>query len=168
MRMRKKRPIIATLDEVQISRNGEEAIIEYRDDSISTVHLQVGPGIGDMTDAEILEMNNDVIRVQQMMKADHKCIPKEIPPGRPQLEYKGEFGQPWTPRGGVLRCEISDGGPDCETTIIIDDHEFSMEEFGQIISTYNGWGMRIVFVDVDDMEIRPIIEICEPEDGIAK
>jgi len=40
----------------------------------------------------------------------------------------------------VLRCEFSDGGPDTETTVIIDENELSLDEFGKLISTHNGWG----------------------------
>ena len=36
--MRKKKPQIAELDEVRISRSGPEAIIEFLDTSISTTH----------------------------------------------------------------------------------------------------------------------------------
>lgn len=87
---------------------------------------------------------------------------EEVPPGSPQIEYFAA-GDQWTPRGGVLRCLISDGGPDYETTIWIDDQELSLHEFGRLLSTYNGWGMRICFVPDDELEQEPVIEIKEPE-----
>ncbi|HJN12267.1 MAG TPA: hypothetical protein QF564_26525 [Pirellulaceae bacterium] len=39
--MRKKRPHVATLDEVRISRDGEDAIIEFIDATIATTHLKL-------------------------------------------------------------------------------------------------------------------------------
>ena len=161
---RKNRPRIAQLNEVDISRDGEDAIIEYKSGDIQTVHLHIGPHISDMTEAEILDVHNTVLRAQQEMAAEYVHVPVEIPEGRPQIRYSEESDQ-WVPRGDVLRCEISDGGPDCETTIIIDDQELSMEEFGQLLITYNGWGMRIMFVPDDRLCDNPPIEIREPDDG---
>ncbi len=39
--MRKKRPRVATADEVRISRDGEDAIIEFIDETVSTTHLKL-------------------------------------------------------------------------------------------------------------------------------
>ncbi len=39
--MRKKRPRVAKLDEVRISRDGEDAIIEFIDDTVATTHLKL-------------------------------------------------------------------------------------------------------------------------------
>ena len=39
--MRKKRPREATLDEVRISRDGEDAIIEFIDETVATTHLKL-------------------------------------------------------------------------------------------------------------------------------
>jgi hypothetical protein len=44
--------------------------------------------------------------------AEYVHIAIEIPQGEPQIEYF-ELGDQWTPRGDVLRCVISDGGPNC-------------------------------------------------------
>jgi len=65
-------------------------------------------------------------------------------------------------RGDVLRCVIEDGGPDCEVTIWIDDREFSLREFGRLLTTHAGWGMRIIFVPDDEIEKVHPIEIREP------
>ena len=40
---RKKKPRIARLDQVRISRAGEEAIIEFLDPAIATTHLRSVP-----------------------------------------------------------------------------------------------------------------------------
>ena len=87
----------------------------------------------------------------------------EVPVGSPQIRYF-ERGDQWTPRGGVLRCVISDGGPDYETTIWIDDKELSLAEFGRMLLTWNGWGMRITVVPDDEIHEQPVIEVREPED----
>jgi hypothetical protein len=160
---RKKNPWFASIEDVTISKRGDQAIIKFKDASTGDVHLTIGPGIKDMTEEEILDMYNNVIGVQDLMRMESTWVPKEIPPGLPQMKYRPELGY-WTMRGDVLRCEVSDGGPDMETTIIIDDQEYSMEEFGDAIHRYNGWGMRVTFVDREDLESNPEIEIAEPED----
>ena len=48
--MRMKRPHVATLDEVTIRRNGDEAIIEYADQRLGTTHFRLGPQVQQMTD----------------------------------------------------------------------------------------------------------------------
>ena len=40
---RKKRPRIARLDQVRVSRDDEDAIIEFVIGSIATTHLRIGP-----------------------------------------------------------------------------------------------------------------------------
>jgi hypothetical protein len=64
----------------------------------------------------------------------------------------------------VLRCVISDGGPDGQAIIYIDDHELSLEEFGRLLTTYAGWGMRTVFVPDDQIDEEPQIEVRDPDD----
>ena len=61
---RKKRPRIARLDQVRISRDGEDAIIEFLDTTIATTPLRVGPQVQQMTDEEILLLFNQVIAAQ--------------------------------------------------------------------------------------------------------
>ena len=53
--MRLKKPRVATLDEVQISRDGDAAVIAFVDSTIATTQLTLGPEVGNMTDLEILE-----------------------------------------------------------------------------------------------------------------
>jgi hypothetical protein len=48
--------------------------------------------------------------------------------------------------------------------IEIDDREFTLEEFGTMLTTYSGWGMRIVFVPEGDLKKPPVIVVREPED----
>ena len=47
----------------------------------------------------------------------------------------------------------------------IDDHELSWGEFGRLLTTHAGWGMRIVFVPDDELHLTPRIGVREPEKG---
>lgn len=44
-------------------------------------------------------------------------------------------------------------------TVIINENELSLDKFGKLISTHNGWGMRIEFVPEDEISNRPTIEV---------
>jgi hypothetical protein len=158
-----KKPYIATLDQVRISRQGENAVIEYIEPNVRTTHLTIGPEVQAMTDQEILERHNQVLRAQQQMASEYEHIAIEIPPGRPQIKYF-EPGDQWTPRGDVLRCVIEDGGPDGEAVIYIDDQELSLKEFGRLLVTYAGWGMRIIFVPDDRIDEQPEIVVRDRDD----
>ena len=124
--MRKKRPRPATLDEVRISRDGEDAIIEFLDSTVATMHLKLGPEVQQMTDEEILDQFNAVVIAMQRRAAEYEHVAVEVPPGSPQIKYF-EPGDQWVPRGAVLRCIVDDD--DGEAVISIDDREFSMREF---------------------------------------
>lgn len=162
--MPKQRPHVTTLSDVRITRQAEYAFIDYVDPDISTVHLDIGPQVHDMTDEEILHLHNQVLRKQSEMAATKKWRPIEIPVGKSQLENRPDGSGSLKPRGAVLRCMINDGGDDGETTICIDEHEFSMEEFGGILSHYNGWGMRVIIVERDETDEEPEIVVRDPDD----
>jgi hypothetical protein len=161
--MRKKKPQIASLDQVKITRQDDYAVIEYADSSVSTVNFKIGPEMAKMTDQEILDCHNDCIRVRERMRAEYVHVAVEIPPGKPQIEYFDK-GMQWVPRGGVLRCVITDRGPRGEPTIHIDDHDLSLHEFGRLLSTYGGWGMRITFVPDDELHEEPPVKVRDPAD----
>ncbi|MBL7223549.1 MAG: hypothetical protein ISS72_06840 [Candidatus Brocadiae bacterium] len=162
--MRKKTPHVASLDEVKITRDGETAVIEYDDRSVATVHLKIGASVQTMTDEEILAVHNDILLAQARQLSEYEYVATEIPEGLPQIRYE-ERCQQWVPRGSVLRCQVSDGGPDGEATIYIDDHELSLEEFGGLLTAYAGWGMRVVFVPRDETGRHPPIEVRDVGDG---
>lgn len=65
--MRPRRPIKATPEQVRISREGEDGIIDYADPRYGSMRLRIGPQVAVMTDAEILAMANDVIDAQNRM-----------------------------------------------------------------------------------------------------
>jgi len=162
--VRLKKPCIASPDQVKITREGEYAIIEYADSSIMTVHLKVGPEMGKMTDQDILDLHNDIIRAREEMADQYEHVAVEIPPGRPQIEYHPKADQ-WTPRGDVLRCVIGDGGSEEGPIFYIDDEELALREFGRLLSTYAGWGMRIIFVPDDRLVEQPPIVIRDPDES---
>jgi hypothetical protein len=151
------------MDEVIISRKGEYGIIEFREPGISTMNLKLGPKVEKMTDRQILNAFNKTVRGMEEMRRNYVHTPVEIPAGKPQIKYSAP-GDQWVTRGDVLRCIIDDGGLNGEATIWIDDREFSLEEFGRLLKTYAGWGMRITFVPDDEIENVHRIEIREPND----
>jgi hypothetical protein len=160
--MRIKKPYVATLNQVRISRQGEYGIIEYIEPNVGSVNLKIGPQIRGMSDKEILDEHNRILRIQQQSLAEYDNIVFEIPEGQPQIEYSKKCAQ-WSPRGEVLRCVIGDGGPEMEATFFIDDKELSLAEFGRLLSTYTGWGMRIAFVPEEYIHEGPDIVVLDPD-----
>ena len=161
--MRMKKPRRASMDEVRITREGEFAIIENADPTVSVMHLKIGTEIRFMSDQEILDLFNDVIASQDQLRAEHENIVTEIPPGRPQIKYFEE-GDQWVPRGGVLRCFI-DSDEDGEAVVHIDDQELSLRDFGRMLTVHAGWGMRIAFVDEDSVGEEPEIIVSDPPEN---
>jgi hypothetical protein len=161
--MRRKKPYRTTLDEVSISRDGETAIITYRDPDVVTTHFKIGSNLERMTDGQILDLFNQTIEAMDKLAAAYEHVANEIPAGQPQIEYFAE-GDQWTPRGDVLRCIVMGDGLDDDVFVCIDEKELTLKEFGKLLSTYSGWGMRIIFVPEDELEKEPVIEISEPKD----
>ena len=161
--MRMKRSHLASLDQVRITRESDAAVIEYADPTVATTHFTLGTDVQVMTDQEILDRFNEYIQVRDQAMAEYEHVPVEIPPGHPQIEYFARSNQ-WTPRGDVLRCVISDGGPDNEPIIYKDDQELSWDEFGRLLTTHAGWGMRVTFVPDDRVHENTEIEVREPKE----
>ena len=156
-----KNPRRASLDEVKITREGDTAMIENAEPTVSVTQLKVGPQLGSMTDSSVLDLFNSVIDAQEQLASepDHALI--EIPPGKPQIRYVANCDQ-WVPRGEVLRCHIEDDEAG-ELVIYVDNHELSLREFGRLLKTYAGWGMRISFVPDDRVTEQPEIDLREPQ-----
>ena len=159
---RLNKPIIARPDEVIITRDGETAIIDYVDPIIGSVNLTIGPRIVQMTDRDILDCHNSALRAQQQSVSAYKHHAVEIPVGLPQVRYF-EPGDQWVPRGDVLRCLIHDD-EDRQPVIEIDGQEFTIEEFGSMLVSHAGWGMRVVFVPDTDINKIPDIVVRDAED----
>ncbi len=77
--MRLKKPFVARISQVKITRDGETALIEYKDKSTSSVNLHIGPGLLEMSDREVLDTLNNIIRVQKEMAAQYVHVAVEIP-----------------------------------------------------------------------------------------
>ena len=160
---RLKKPRTAALDEVRISREADAAIIDHVDSSVSSTRLVLGPQVHSMSDAEILEIFNGTVRDRERALAECPNVVVEVPPGVPQVRYFDK-GDQWVPRGDVLRCVLEDGGLHGEAAIWIDDREFTLHEFGRMLTTHSGWGMRIAFVPEERLHEAPGIEVRDPVD----
>jgi hypothetical protein len=158
--MKRKERYIARLDEVKIIREGDYAFIEYKEEGVPTTGLQIGPQIAGMSDEEIVELHNETLRAQAKRAAEYKHVAVEVPLGSAQIEYHARSDQ-WVPRGSVLRCLIRDN--DLQLVVDVDEQELQLEQFGKLLTTYAGWGMRIEFVPEDEVHRRPILKVREPE-----
>lgn len=160
--MPRKKPYRTTLDEVIIHRDGETAIIIFRDPDVATTHFKLGSNLKSMTDGQILDHFNKTIEARDMLAASYEHVAVEVPTGKPQIEYFSA-GDQWTPRGDVLRCIVAGDGLDDDVFVYIDEKELTLKEFGKLLSTYSGWGMRITFMPEDELENEPMVEIREPK-----
>ena len=161
--MRKRRPEVASIDQVHIRRDGDDAVIEYTDPSIATTYFRIGPALCGMTDQDVLDAFNAVLAAEAEHSEGYEHVAVEIPPGQPQILYSPP-AQQWAPRGAVLRCVVDDSGPGGEAVIHIDDQALTLSEFGRMLCTYAGWGMRITFVPEDALCAEPRIDVREPDD----
>jgi hypothetical protein len=160
--MRPKKPTHILIDQVRITREGNDAIIDHADANVSCARIAIGAGIDTMSDADIVEMYNDILDSQwALLEAWDKTVVEE-PPGEKQIDYHENSDQ-WVPRADVLRCIIDDGGPNGEVTIQIDDQELSLAEFGRLLRVHAGWGMRIAFVPEEFITENPTVKIRKPE-----
>jgi len=160
--MRPKRPTHVLIDQVRVTREGNDAIIEHADANLSGARIAIGPGIATMTDADIVEMYSDILDAQWgLLEGWDKTVVEE-PPGEKQIDYHENSDQ-WVPRGDVLRCIIDDGGPNGEVIIHIDDQELSLAEFGRLLSVHAGWGMRIAFVPEEFIAESPTVKMRKPQ-----
>ena len=161
---------VLSMDEVRITReNGDTAVFEYNDPSMGGgMNLKIGPEINMMTDLELLEAHNEVARRIKKLSDTYEHVAIEVPDGAPQIKYSKQTRQ-WTARGDVLRCYIDEAeAPDEEgdpTPIIeIDDKRLTLKEFGSLLTTYTGWGMRVMIVPDDRLLESPEILIQDPLD----
>lgn len=159
--MKRKQRYVVRHDEVVVTRHGDTAEIKYKEEGVPTTHLRIGDEITAMTDAEIVELFNDTLRAQAELAANYKHVAIEVPLGSPQIEYHARADQ-WSPRGSALRCEVMDD-EDGRLVVGIDDHELGLEEFGRMLTTYAGWGMRIEFVPREAVHRRPALKVEEPK-----
>jgi hypothetical protein len=160
--MRKKKPVRAPIDQVRITRDGNDAIIEYADPRISNARLTIGPQIKTMADSDVVDVFNGIMDAQDKLLHGWNKTVIEAQPGEKQIKYHENSDQ-WVPCGDVLRCIIDDGGPDGEVTIHIDEEELSLKEFGRLLRGHAGWGMRIAFVPEEYVTENPKVKIGNPK-----
>ncbi|HIG29630.1 MAG TPA: hypothetical protein EYQ50_18265 [Verrucomicrobiales bacterium] len=174
--MRKPRPIVTYLQEIIVTRGNDCVSIDYKDPAYgSTTFRPVSPELLEMTDAEIMNFYNDMLRAESKRVAENPYVATEVPLGSPQIEHHPQSDQ-WSPRGNVLRCLIDDSPSQDmddereqdwvrEPVIEVDGRELSWNEFGKMICTYAGWGMRIEFVPEEEIHRRPKLAVREPENN---
>jgi hypothetical protein len=115
-----------------------------------------------MSDQEIMDLYNDTLRAQAELVAMTPYVATEIPLNSPQIEFS-KWCSSWSLRGHVLRCGVDDGGEDGEPVVTVDGKELSWHEFGKMIVSFAGWGMRIEFTPEDEIHRRPKLEVKQPE-----
>jgi len=162
-----KRPHVASADQVRITRDGDDAVIEYADESVATTHFKVGAEkLASMTDEELLAFWNEHVTAREDDRHTLSYTATEIPVGKPQVEFFAD-GNQWTPRGHVVRCQIlSDAAipPDVDEPFVsIDGRDFTLGEFMTMVGTFGGWGMRVEFVPDDELHERPRLKVREPD-----
>ena len=73
---------------VNVRRNGDAAIINYSDPAMGAgMNLKVGPGLANMTDLQVVELHNDMIKRMGDHREAHPYVAVEIPEGKPQIEH---------------------------------------------------------------------------------
>jgi hypothetical protein len=53
---------------------------------------------------------------------------------------------------------------DGQAIVYVDERKLTLAEFGGLLATYAGWGMRIEFTPEDETGRRPRLQIGEPEE----
>jgi hypothetical protein len=156
--MPRPRRRVVRMDEVKIEREGDYVHFNYTDPEMGGTSFKLEPEMLKMSDRELLDYHNQHIRdLAAFAHRNKQDMPAVEIVGRPQIEYSEQCGQ-WVPRGGVVRCRIT--SEDASTPAFeIDDQTLTLEEFGRMLSTYEGWGMRIIFVPEDELHNTPQIEL---------
>ena len=92
-----KRPYVVSADQVRITREGDDAVIEYADDTVATTHLKMGADkLTAMTDEELLDFWNHHIAAREDDRQSSSYTATEIPVGKPP-------DLPWSDRRGDSR-----------------------------------------------------------------
>jgi hypothetical protein len=160
----RQRPFVASPDQDRITRDGDDAIIEYADQAVATTHLKVcAEKRAAMTDEQLLDFWNEMVEADEAHREGVVYTATEVPAGKPQVRYF-EDGDQWVPRGHVLRCEIlSDAAiePSLDEPFV---HRRSRLHAMKMTGTFGGWGMRIEFVPDDELHERPKLTVRDPDD----
>ena len=161
---RRPQPRFACVDDVTISRDEKYAYIQFKDGKDS-VNFGIGSKIAKMTDEDVLVLYNECVASQLLSAAEWR--PTEIAEGRPQIKYDRKY-RTWSAEGHVLRCLIGSDEQTDEIIIGIDDHDLSLAEFGKMLQSFQGWGMRIEFMSDDQLCDPPEPEVRKAPKRISK
>jgi len=82
-----KRPSHVLLDQVRITREENDAIIDHADANLSGARLVIGPGAASMSDAEIVEMYNEILASQWALLQKWDKTVVEEPLGEKEIDY---------------------------------------------------------------------------------
>ncbi len=158
---------IISAKEVSIKRKGKVAVISYLDpDREGGINLEIGPEIEKMSDLDIVEAHNNMVRNMEEHRKANPYVAREIPDGKPQIE-RSKVTRQWTACGNVLRCCIESSFRSANVPVMeVDGRRLSWREFGELVSVYEGWGMRIVFVPDDELQKTPAIALAESEEDM--
>lgn len=161
--MARPKPFIATLQDVQITREGTAVHFSYPGRDHGGQIIEVGEDTTNMTDLELLEIHNDIARKTIEMIKSYEHIAIEIPEGKPQISYDKQCCQ-WVAKGDVIRCIVGWDEQNEGPSIEIDDKVLTWQEFGKMVSTWEGWGMRITCVPDNELSKTPTVVIGERDD----
>ena len=160
-------------DEVKISREGDTAVFTYADEKNmgSGMHLKIGEKIHKMTDSDLLERHNEIAASMLTSRIDYDHVAVEIPVGKPQIEFDKCFNQ-WSMKGDVIRgyigCNSDTEDGAMEPAIEVDGKIVSWKEFGKMLMTFEGWGMRLAIMPDDEMHVEPKIVIADSREEYMK
>ena len=157
--MKRKKRYIARMDQVTITRRGSEAVIEYKEFGVPGTHLDFEGGLEGVTDEEILESFNENVREEQSGVANYKHIAFETPIGSPQLRLDPKTKKVAV-HGHVLRCVITEDDAG-QLVIQIDDRRLKLAEFGGVLTSLIGWGVRMEIVPTNAIDRRPELQVRE-------
>jgi hypothetical protein len=146
-------------NDVTIARDDHCSRIDYRVGAIPATHLEMDPKIVDLSNGEIIEEYNECLRDEAKLATERRHVAIEVPLGGTQMEYFARSDQ-WAPKGGVLRCLIKDDERG-QVIVQIDEQELRLKQFGTLLATYTGWGMRIEFMPENEVHRRPVLQVRE-------
>ncbi len=155
--MKPKKRYIARLDQVTITRKGSEAIIAYKEPAIPTTHLEFGENLRGVSDEEILASFNESLKDEANGVADYRHIAVETPLGSPQIRVNPKTNKACV-HGNVLRCIVTEGDAG-QVLLQIDERKLDMKEFGRLLESFLGWGVRMEFVPKNAIDRRPELQV---------
>ena len=131
--VRKKRPHVATLEEVTITRDGEYAIIAYVDDSVATTQYHIGADrLARMSDEDILMLWNAGLATKE-----------------DDVRSRRDMGPALSLRN-TMSCVITEAPTDAHHPFLqADGRTFTAMEMAKLLGAHPGWTVRIQLVPPD-------------------